>query len=177
MSAARLRTDEQVVRYWTRETSAAAAMFERRWTWAALRRVDPSVAARLLMQRDLFDQAIVTGTGDEVDMHGAALCRGYAIATQALEAAHEPDDAYVLGQDPRSGFTVAIGQQKAAAERAVELHGTSVVWITPDEVAAVLAQLEGLKALSTIKRMFPGAEIIDIRPGDRAKRNSGIEER
>src|SRR3954454_4050197 len=169
MSAARLRTDEQLVRYWCRETSSAAAMFERRWTWAALRRVDPNIAARLSKQRDLFDQAAVTGTSEEVDVHGTALCRGYAMATQALEAAHEPDDAYILGQDPRSGFTVAIGQQRAAAERAIELHGKSVVWISPDEVAAVLAQLEGLKALSTIKRMFPGAEIIDIRPADPAK--------
>src|SRR4051794_3787174 len=103
MSAARLRTDEQVVRYWSREASAAAAMFERRWTWMALRRVDPNLAARLSKQRDLFDQAAVTGTGEEVDVHGAALCRGYAIATQALEAAQEPDDAYILGRDPRSG--------------------------------------------------------------------------
>ena len=117
----------------------------------------------------------MTGTGEEVDTHGAALCRGYSAAVRALEAANEPDDAYMLGQDPRSGFTVAVGQQKTAAERVSELHGKSVVWITPDEVAAVLAQLEDLKALSTIKRMFPGAEIIDIRPGEPAKSDSGIE--
>ena len=129
------------------------------------------------MQQDLFNRAAVTGTAEEIEGHGAALCRGYAAAVRAVETTSEPDDAYILGQDPRSGFTVAIGHQKAAAERSVELHGKSVVWISPDEVAAVLAQLEGLKALSTIKRMWPGAEIVDIRTGDPAESDSGIEER
>src|SRR5687768_2321615 len=100
MSAAGFRADEQAVRYWAREVSAAAAMFERRWTRAALKRVNPDIATRLSTQRDLFDRAAVTGTGEEAEVHGAALCRGYAAAVRALEAANEPDDAYTMGQDP-----------------------------------------------------------------------------
>ena len=40
MSVARLHNDEQLVRHWSREVSKAAANYERRWTWAALKRVD-----------------------------------------------------------------------------------------------------------------------------------------
>jgi hypothetical protein len=162
MSVARLHNDEQLVRHWSREVSKAAANYERRWTWAALKRVDPDIATRLFAQRDLFGRAAVTGTGDEVEVHAAALCRGYAAAVKALEAADEPDDAYLLGRDPRSGFTVAVGHQKAAADRVAELHGQSVVWVSPDEVAALFAQLRGEDALWTVKRAFPGAEVIDI---------------
>ena len=115
----------------------AAGMFERRWTWAALRRVDPSVASRLLMQRDLFDQAAVTGTSEEVDVHGAALCRGYATATRHLRRRASPTTptSWVRTRD------LVHGRNRTAegrCRRAVELHGKSVVWITPDEVAAVL---------------------------------------
>jgi hypothetical protein len=53
------------------------------------------------------------------------------------------------------------------------LYGNSVIWISPDEVAAVLSQLDGLKALFAIKQMFPGAELIDIRPYDLAKTTVG----
>jgi hypothetical protein len=47
-----------------------------------------------------------------------------------------------------------------------ELHGESVSWITPDEVAALLANVEAFKPVAAIKRLFPGAEILDLRPGD-----------
>jgi hypothetical protein len=175
MSAVRRPTDEQVLRYWIGEVSNAAALLERRWTRAALKRVDPDVAKRLEEQRDLFDRAAVTGTVEEIERHGAALCRGYAVAVKTLENAQEPDGAYLLGQDPRSGFTVAIGNQKPAAERVQEVHGRAAVWISPDEVAAILSGLGAFKTLTTIKRMFPGAEVIDIRPREPAKAESGID--
>ena len=174
MSAIPKHSDEQVLRYWIGEVSSTAALLERRWTRAALKRVDPDIAKRLEEQRDLFDRAAVTGTVDEIERHGAALCRGYAVALKTLENAQEPDDAYLLGQDPRSGFRVAIGHQKPAAERVQEAHGRAVVWISPDEVAAILSGLEAFKALSTIKRMFPGAEVTDIRPREPAKAESGV---
>jgi hypothetical protein len=137
---------------------------------AGRKRVDRDLHRRLVDQRDLFDQALVTGTAEEIEVHGAALCRGYAIAIQALERAAEPDQAYMLGQDVRSGFRVAIGQQKAAAQRVRELHGASkVVWVTPDEVAAIVANLEAFKPIAAIKRLFPGAEILDVYPGEPAK--------
>jgi hypothetical protein len=50
-----------------------------------------------------------------------------------------------------------------AAERVRELHGATVIWITPDEVAAIMANLEAFKPIATIKRLFPGAEILDVR--------------
>lgn len=172
---AKMDAEQATVRHWLREVSKSALLVERRWTQAALKRVDADLARRLDEQRDLFDRAVVTGSSEDVEKHGAAMCRGYAVAAKTLDAAGEPDDSYVLGQDARTGFRVAIGHQKAAADRVAELHGRAVVYISPDEVAAVLAGLEGFKAIATIKLFFPGAEVVDVRPGEPAKSDSGIE--
>lgn len=173
----RVEKDAAEVRKWLSEVSRAAADLERRWTWKALQRVNPAIAIKLRDQHNLFDQACVTGSGEEVETHGAATCRGYAAAVRALEAVDEPDDAYLLGIDHATGFRIAIGSSRAGAERVAEVHGQSVVHVTPDELAAVLAGLEGFKRIDLIKRRFPGAEVIDVRPHDSAKRDSGIEAR
>lgn len=151
---------EAVVRHWLGEVSAAAVGFESRWTMLALRRVSPSVGQALFEQRALFDQATFFGSPDEIEVHGAAMCRGYAAAVRALTSVDEPDDAYQLGQDPVSGCRVAIGLQKAAVERVRELHGQDVIWITPDEVAVLLGSVEQMKTVAAVKQMFPGAEVI-----------------
>lgn len=170
----REQSDEAIVRHWIGEVSAAAASFERRWTWLALKRVNPDLAKRFQEQRDLFDAALVIGAASEIELHGAATCRGYAALVSTMEKAVEPDDAYMLGQDPKSGFRIAVGHQKAAADRVAEVHGDAVVWITPDEVAALMAGIEGFKQIASIKKLFPGAEIIDLHPGEPAKFESGI---
>jgi hypothetical protein len=162
---ATIQGEDTALRKWYRTTTEAAAIFESRWTMAALRRVDGDLHRRLRLQSSLFDTAMVTGTAEEIETHGAALCRGYAAATQALEAAVEPDDAYVLGFDGKSGFRVAIGHRKAAARRVRGLYANAV-WITPDEVAAVLANLKAFNPVAEIKRLFPGAEILEVRPSE-----------
>lgn len=172
----RVDAEQQAARRWLAETSKAASMIERRWTKAALKRVDPDLAQRLKEQRDLFDKALVTGSAEEIEAHGGAMCRGYAVALKTLEASGEPDDSYMLGSDPRTGYRVAIGHMKAAADRVAEVHGQSVVWISPDEVAALMAGMEGFKQLAAVKQLFPGAEVIDVRPGEPAKGDSGIGE-
>lgn len=149
-----------VARHWFGQVSTAASAFESRWTWLALRRVSPAVAQALFEQRGLFDQACITGSVEDVEMHGAAMCRGYAAAVKALEAAGEPDDAYQLGSDPASGLKVAIGQQKAAVDRVRQVCGSEVIWITPDEVAALMASVEAFKFVAAVKQFFPGAEVI-----------------
>jgi hypothetical protein len=126
---ATLQSEHTAIRKWQAAVAEAALPFEARWTLVALRRVDRDLHRRLLDQRNLFDQALIIGTAQHIEVYGAALCRGYAIAIQALERAAEPDDAYRLGQDTRTGFRVAIGQQKAAAQRVRELHGDRVMWV------------------------------------------------
>lgn len=151
---------EAAVRHWLGQVSAAAALFESRWTQLALRRVSPSVAQALFEQRGLFDEATFSGSSDEIETHGAAMCRGYAAAVRALEQASEPDDAYQLGQDPVSGLKVAVGTQRAAVDRVRTIHGADVIWITPDEVAAMLASVEAFKFVGAVKQLFPGAEVV-----------------
>jgi hypothetical protein len=166
---AAIQREHAAIRKWQTAVAEAALPFEARWTQAALNRVDPDLCRRLRDQQALFDQALVTGAAEDIELHGAALCRGYAIVIQVLERATEPDDAYMLGQDMRTGFRVAIGQQKAAAQRVREVRGDKVVWITPDEVATIVANLEGFKPITLIKQFFPGAEILDLHPGEPAK--------
>ena len=107
-------------------------------------------------------------------MHGAALCRGYAKAIQVLEVAAKPDDAYMLGQDMRSGFRVAIGRRQAVAQRVRKVHGETVVWITPDEVATIVANLEAFKPIAAIKRLFPGAEMLRVHADEPAKMTANV---
>lgn len=158
-----------LVRHWLTEVSAAALPFESRWTMLALKRVDPDLARRLFEQRGLFDQACVTGSVEEVETHGAAMCRGWGAAVRTLSSSQEPDDAYMLGSDPATGLKVAIGHQRAAMDRVREVHGERVVWITPDEVAKLMASVEQFKFVGAVKQLFPGAEIIDRYPEEAAK--------
>ena len=157
---------DRMVRYWFGETSAAAAAFERRWTLLALRRVNRELAARLQQQRELFDKMCSAGTAYQIEVQGAALCRGYLVSTKAVEAAAEPDDAYMLGLDPTSGLKVAIGHQRAAVERIVEVHGQRTCWVSPDEIAVMMASVEQFKKIAEVKQSFPGAEIMDLRRRD-----------
>jgi hypothetical protein len=165
----RMQRDDAAARKWVVEVSSAAQAFESRWTMAALNRVDVDLHLRLREQRGLFDRACVTGTAEEVEAQGGAMCRGYAAAVRALEASGEADDAYVIGKCPRTGYTVAIGEQKAAAERVRDIHGERVVWVTPNEVASLLNSVEAFKPIATIKRFFPGAEIIERYPDEPAQ--------
>ena len=169
MTPATIQRQHAAIRKWQGAVAEAALPFESRWTLAALKRVDADLYRRFRDQHPLFDQALFTGTAEEIDLHGAALCRGYSQVIQALERAAEPDDAYLLGEDMRTGFRVAIGQQKAAARRVRGVHGQAVIWITPDEVAAVIANVEAFKPIAVIKRLFPGAEMLDLHPGEPAK--------
>jgi hypothetical protein len=149
------------IRSWMEEVSKAAASFESRWTDLSLRRVDNELARRFHEQRNLFHAALLKGDGKEVELQGGAMCRGYAAIVKRMEAAGAEDDAYQLGQDPQTGTKVAVGTQKAAIERVRDLHGQDVVWITPDEVAALMAGIEMFKFVTAVKQRFPGAEIVN----------------
>lgn len=142
--------------------SAAAAVFESRWTRGALRRVDGALAEAVEDQLSLFHEALVIGDGAQVQLHGEAMCRGWSAAVRACEAAQEPDDAYVLGFDPTTGTRVAIGAQRAAEARVRELHGDTVVWLTPDEVAAMFVGLQSIGLVARVKALWPGAKLIHI---------------
>ncbi len=166
--------DAASVRDWIAQTAKAATAFERRWTAGALKRVDAGLAKRLRLQLDDFNEATLSGSESDVEKHGAATCRGYAAVVRVMEAAGAPDDAYLEGWCARTGFRVAIANQRAAADRVAELHGRQVCFVTPDEVAAILAGLEGFKVIDVIKRQFPGAEVIDFHPDEPAKGDSGL---
>jgi hypothetical protein len=145
----------------SKRVSETAQLLEARWTYAALRRVSSDIATRLHQQRQLFVEACVRGSARDIVTQGEALIRGYQAATAALERAGEEDDAYVIGVDLVTGLKVAIGQQRAALNRIREVHGDKVIWVTPDEVARMLAGMESFKVIGAVKKLFPGAEVLD----------------
>ena len=141
--------------------AAAAQAFESRWTRQALRRADPELHQALEEQGSYFQQALVTGEDDAIVEHGEAMIRGWQVAVSRMASADEEDDAYLIGEDPKSGTTVAISRQRASGDRVRELHGERVIFLTPDEVAAMFA---GLQTIATVKALWHGAEITGCKP-------------
>lgn len=156
-----MRSTTQDALTWQSRVSQAALAFEARWTQASLRRLNSDLAEALHDQFNLFMEACITGTASEIDIHGEATVKGYAQAVAAMHNANIEDDAYQLGVDFITGTKVAIGTQKAAAQRVRQIHGADVIWLTPDEVAKMLAGVEAFKTIGAVKKLFPGAEIID----------------
>jgi len=157
----RLNATDQVLRKWHDETAGAALAFESRWTWLSLRRFDPDLGERLFDQRQRFNRACVTGTVKDIEEEGAALCRDYALAAATLQAVNADDDAYIIGRCPTTGTTVAIGRNRAVVARVHELFGGEVIWVTPDEIATLMATPSQFRAVAEVKRLFPGAEVIE----------------
>lgn len=159
-------TPTQMANKWRTEISAAAGTFEARWTMIGLRRHDHDLAVALHEQKEMFAEVCAIGDMNEMQIHGASLVRGYAAAVKAMEAAQIPDDSYLLGVCPTTGFKVAIGVQKAARKRVVELYGQDVVMISPDEVATLMASSEAFMTVAAIKKKFPGAEVVERYVGE-----------
>jgi hypothetical protein len=157
------------------QVSEAARSFESRWTLRALKRVDPGLYALFVEQRGLWEAALVKGGEADVEAQTEAMCRGWLAVARRMEEAGAEDDAYLLGRDERTGLRVAIGDQLAAMDRVreIEVPGAldendqpvmervPVTWVTPDEVATLLAAQQ---ELLRIKGAFVGAEIVDLYP-------------
>lgn len=154
-------TPSELRKKWMADVNEAAAAFEARWTVIGLRNVDRWLAVDLHEQRELFAEACAIGEAKEINIQGGAMLRGYQAATAAMEAAGVPDDSYLLGTCPTTGFKVAIGVSKAAVERVRQLHGEDVVWLSPDEVATLMASSQAFMTVAAIKKKFPGAEVIE----------------
>lgn len=156
LAAAREPTLSNVM---VRKVSNDAAMFESRWTMRALKRVDHDLCEAVEEQQSLFYEAIMLGDDPQIKEHGEAMCRGWSAAVLRMEQAKEPDDSYVVGICSTTGLKVAVGVQRAAIARVREIHGERVVWLHPDEVAAMFV---GLQSVAAVKGLWPGAEITRV---------------
>jgi hypothetical protein len=76
----------------------------------------------------------------------------------------------------KSGLTVAVGP-KPCCDRLQGLYGDSVQRFSPDERATIIAMDARFKALADVKRVFPGAEIInsDARANAGGEPSAGVE--
>jgi hypothetical protein len=133
----------------------AARPFESRWTLRSLAVVDKELYLRFREQQDDWNAALVTGDAEDIAEQTAAMCRGWAAAFAAM--GDRPDNAYLIGFDPETGTRVAISDQAAARERV----GDGAIWLTPNECAVLLGRVQ---PLAEMKGLFPGAEIIELKP-------------
>ena len=77
-----------------------------------------------------------------------------------MEQAAAPDNAYQLGSDSATGIRVAIGVQRAVVPRLKELYGDAVIFITPYEVAVLIASsADAAHFVGAVKKLFPGAVV------------------
>jgi hypothetical protein len=157
----RSKDETQLIKNMRKRIAEFAMPFESRWTFAALRAADRDVATRLHEQQNLFSEACVRMDARDIVDQANALCRGYAVAFELLEASRMPDDAYMIGIDPATGCKVAIGQCDLALQRIRDLHGDNFVWLTPENVARMFASIESFKAIDAVRKVFPDAEILD----------------
>ena len=135
--------------------NAAAALFESRWTRQGLRRVDTRLDEDLDAQRVLFSEALGRGFDADIRIHGEAMIRGWQAAVRRMSDAGCADDAYLLGE--ANGVRVAISAQRAAEARVRERFGDAVVFLTPDEVAAMTPQ-----PIAAVKALWPGAQVTKV---------------
>ena len=133
----------------------AARPYESRWTMRALLAVDRDLYLKFRDQQNLWHEALVTGTEDDIAEQTGAMCRGWQAITLRMDGTE--DDAYMIGVDDAKGITVAISSQKAARERVEELYGDRVVFLDPAEVATLLGRSE---TIATLKGDFPGSELL-----------------
>jgi hypothetical protein len=144
-----------------RAVSEAAKPFESRWTLRALLAEDKELYHRFREQQGLWNAALVTGSEIEIADQTAAMCRGWHAIAQRMDEAGVPDNAYLIGVDEETGTQVAIGDQLATRDRVREVHGEKTIFLTPSEVATLLTSTT---VITSLKNLFPGAELLEIRP-------------
>ena len=141
-------------------TRLAEEMFTGRWRLSSLQRVDPELYARLMEQVALYDSALFGSKTAETRLQADATLRGWKAAKARMEAVAAPDDAFQYGTDQTSGCVVAIGIRPPSESRLQLRDGHRVIFVTPDEVAKLVAAHE---LLCEVKRSFPAAEILSVR--------------
>jgi hypothetical protein len=138
--------------------SRAAALFEARWTMGALLRAEPDLHEAIEDQLGRFHESLVTGQDKEIVTHGEAMCRGWAAAIIAMEKSGIAEDAVHIGEF--GDVIVAIGRAQRCPEWLRERYGEGLTYLRPREVAAMYFQV---RAAQEVKRLWPDAEIVEVR--------------
>jgi predicted exporter len=140
-------------------TAPAEAAFRSRWRLSTLARIAPELHQALTEQIQLYDTAMLTGRDDEVKLQSEAMVRGWRAACKTLEQPLNDDDAYFVGQDPKTGTKLVIGQCKQSIARVQSIEGSRAIFMTPDELAVIVA---GLDIIAQAKTLFPDAEVVEM---------------
>src|SRR6266550_1584675 len=157
-----IRKIDRITQEMWKRVNDAKAKFEGRWMMLSLCRVNEELYNNLMDQIDIFDDVSITGTAEDIEEHGEATLRGFEVATKVMEKSALEDDAYVMGQCHLTGLKIAIGSAKGSTKRIREIHGQDVVFISPDEIATMIAmkgecESKVIAFIHETKKLFPGA--------------------
>jgi hypothetical protein len=158
-------TVDLAMRTWAPRVAEAALPFEKRWTRRAVRNYDPSLATAFQGALNDYEHAMDYGTASEVNRTGERLVRAYNVISARMGSANVPEDAYMVGRDPKTKTEIVIAETPAAAEHARQKHQFAI-FFSPDEIASMVALDERAKKIAAVKVAFPGAEITNITTGD-----------
>lgn len=162
------KTIDLMMRTWNPRINAAALAFEARWSRSALRSHDAKLADAFELALTQYDTATTSGSSTEIDTAGARLERAYGVIAARLGAAKVPDDAYMIGRDPKTNTEIIITSSPAAAEYAREHGHRFGLWFSPDEIAVIIGLDARAKKIAAVKAAFPGAEITGVTGDDDA---------
>jgi len=139
-----------------------AVEMETKWGVDRLRLlVPPDLRERFDEQRQLLNDAVWGGDAVETQIQGAALERGWrALDKAATEAGTKPLDPVIW--ETRIGDRVLAIVQTTAEAHAISGDGRArEVW-TMEEIGRVLVAFS--QQVGEAKQVFPGCEIVDVRP-------------
>lgn len=140
------------------EATEAARQFEQRWMRETLKRLDPGLAEAVQEQAEMLRAAVELKSDHEVTVHAAAMLRGWAAATKAMQLAGIAEDGVLIGEF--GGITVAVGRQETVPSELVERYGKELAYLRPREVAAMYMHY---RQAQDVKVLWPDAEIIEVR--------------
>lgn len=135
---------------------------ERRWGKGILpRMVSIESLERFRRQQRKFSAAAFAMDADECRKHGAAMERAYAaLEREAAERGHYAEPAQTWEFTLKDGSLVVLVRDRAELAQ-VDLKGREAQVWSLEEIAGII---ERFPILSAAKDMFPGAEVVSIRP-------------
>ena len=139
------------------KVSDAEANFRGRWNLETLKKVNPELSEKFDRQSQNYQRALLIGGEADIEDEGAAMVRGWHAIFEAMAAAAQEDDAYLVGFDDATGRRIVISEHPASLARADELEGNVVAHLKPDEIARMFF---GLNQVSSVKAIWPKSEVI-----------------
>ncbi len=145
------------------ELDKVVSDYEARWGIDRLPElVDDNLRGRFEEQLDRLNRAITQDVGSEVKTEAEIMARAYAaLEKAALSAGHKELTGEFWEAAMPDGKVLAITRTFDEQHKVSRENRDMVVYCI-EEVANILANWEGHKAVTMAKHVFPGAEVVNV---------------